>query len=68
MGGQIVPQFGSYNVSVDLKANASFQQRAGLFLSFLDSSKSMSGSTAQYKFRLQGDPAFGNPFQLTPIR
>lgn len=68
MGGQIVPQFGSYNVSVDLKANSSFQQRAGLFLSFLDSSKSMSGSTAQYKFRLQGDPAYGNPFQLTPMR
>lgn len=68
MQGRIIPQFGSYNVSVDLKANNSFQQRAGLFLSFLDSSKIMVGSTAQYKFRLQGDPSFGNPFQLTPIR
>ncbi|MGZ3724243.1 MAG: type II secretion system protein GspN [Pseudobdellovibrio sp.] len=64
--GQVIPQFGHYNVTVDLKANSSFQQRAQLFLSFLDASKSMSGSTAQYKFNLSGDPMA--PFQLTPIR
>lgn len=66
--GQIVPQLGVYNFTVDLKANSSFQQRGGLFLSFLDASKSMAGSTAQYKFRIQGDLAFGGPFQLTPMR
>ncbi len=65
--GQVVPQIGNYNVSVDLKANSSFQQRAQLFLSFLDASKTMVGSSAQYKFRVQGDP-MGSPFQLTPIR
>jgi type II secretion system protein N len=68
VAGQVFPQFGAYNVSVDLKANSSFQQRAGLFLSFLDSSKSISGSTANYKFRVQGDPAAGNPFNLSPMR
>lgn len=65
--GQVVPQVGAYNISVDLKANAAFQQRAQLFLSFLDSSRTMEGSTAHYKFRVQGDP-MGQPFNLTPMR
>lgn len=65
--GQVVPQVGAYNIAVDLKANAAFQQRAQLFLSFLDSSRTMEGSTAHYKFRVQGDP-MGQPFNLTPMR
>ena len=66
-GGRIIPQFGTYNISVDLKANTSFQQKAGLFLSFLESSKTSSGPTAQYKFRVQGD-MMGGAFNMTPIR
>ncbi len=65
--GQVVPQFGVYNVTVDLKANPSFQQRAQLFLSFLDASKTMVGVNAEYKFKVAGDP-MGQPFQLTPNR
>jgi type II secretion system protein N len=65
--GRIIPQFGSYNISVDLKANTAFQQKAGLFLSFLESSKTSSGATAQYKFRVQGD-MMGGAFNMTPIR
>lgn len=65
--GQVVPQVGVYNITVDLKANAAFQQRAQLFLSFLDSSRQMVGTTATYKFRVQGDP-MGQPFNLTPMR
>lgn len=66
-GGRIIPQFTTYNISVDLKANTSFQQKAGLFLSFLESSKTSSGPTAQYKFRVQGD-MMGGAFNMTPIR
>ena len=65
--GRIIPQFGTYNISVDLKANTSFQQKAGLFLSFLESSKTSSGATAQYKFRVQGD-MMGGAFNMTPFR
>lgn len=66
-GGKIIPQFTTYNISVDLKANTSFQQKAGLFLSFLESSKTSSGPTAQYKFKVQGD-MMGGAFNMTPIR
>ena len=65
--GRIIPQFGTYNISVDLKANTNFQQKAGLFLSFLESSKTSSGATTQYKFRVQGD-MMGGAFNMTPIR
>lgn len=67
INGQITPQFGSYNITVDLKANSDFQSRAQLFLSFLDASKTLQGSTAQYKFKLQGD-MMNNSFQLNPVR
>jgi type II secretion system protein N len=64
--GQVVPQIGNFDISLDLKANTSFQQRAGLFLSFLDAYKRMNGSTAQYRIKIQGSP-FGVP-QITPIQ
>lgn len=66
-GGRIIPQFGAYNFTIDLKTKPDFQQKAGLFLSFLESSKTMAGTTANYRFRLQGE-MLGGPFQMTPIR
>jgi hypothetical protein len=66
-GGRIFPQFGAYNFTIDLKTKPDFQQKAGLFLSFLETSKTMAGTTANYRFRLQGE-MLGGPFQMTPIR
>jgi type II secretion system protein N len=64
--GQVVPQMGNFDLSVHLKANNSFQQRAGLFLSFFDAYKRMSGTSAEYKIKIQGTP-YGVP-QITPIQ
>ena len=66
-GGRILTQFGAYNFTIDLKTKPDFQQKAALFLSFLETSKTMAGTTANYRFRLQGE-MLGGPFQMTPIR
>lgn len=65
--GQVVPQVGQYNISVDLKANAAFQQRAQLFLSFIENSRRMEGTDAHYKLRLQGD-AMTQQFNIAPMQ
>ena len=64
MGGQIVPQIGSYNLDVDLKTQKSFQDKAGLFLTFLQSHQKAPG---QYKFKV-ASPQWGVPPQITTLR
>lgn len=51
-GGQIIPQAGAYNFDIDLRAKKSLQDRAALFLSFIDSYKTNTSDGAQYKFRV----------------
>lgn len=67
MGGQIVPIIGAYNVSLDLKANSSFKERAKFFLSFLDGYKRDLPDGAQYKFRIQAQ-AMGMPPQFQQLQ
>lgn len=67
MGGQMVPLIGAYNVSLDLKANAAFKERAKFFLSFLDGYKHDLPDGAQYKFRIQAQ-AMGMPPQFMQLQ
>lgn len=52
MGGTPNPQVGAYNIEVDLRAKRSFQDRAALFLSFIDTYKTATSDGAQYKFKV----------------
>lgn len=63
-GGQILPQIGSYNLDVDLRAQKSFQDKANIFFSFLQSHQKGPG---QYKFKV-ASPQWGAPPQITTLR
>jgi type II secretion system protein N len=51
-GGSFGQQIGAYNFSIDLKAKKSFQDRAALFLTFIDGYKTPTVDGAQYKFKV----------------
>lgn len=51
-GGRFAPQVGAYSFDIDLTTKQSFQQKAGLFLSFIESYKSPTADGAKYKFKL----------------
>lgn len=65
--GQVVPILGGYDISLDLKATAGFQEKAKFFLSFLDGYKTQAGNITNYKFKIQASGA-GMPPQFTPLR
>ncbi len=68
LNGQVVPLFGAYSISLDLKANAAFKERAKFFLGFLDGYKSeLAGGSTAYKFKVQAAAAGMAP-QFTPLR
>lgn len=49
------PQAGAYNVELDLIVKKSFQEKAGLFLSFLDSYKRTAANGNQYRLRVSAN-------------
>lgn len=51
-GGGFGQQIGAYNLNIDLRAKKSFQDRAILFLGFLDGYKTPTADGGQYKFRV----------------
>lgn len=51
-GGAFGQQVGSYNFEIDLRAKKSFQDRASLFLGFIDGYKTATAEGGQYKFRV----------------
>jgi len=51
-GGFFSQQIGAYNFEIDLKARRSFQDRAALFLGFIDKYKTPTSEGAQYKFKI----------------
>lgn len=51
-GGSFGQQIGAYDFEIDLKAKRGFQDRAALFLSFIDSYKTPTKDGAQYKFKI----------------
>ncbi|MBC7419500.1 MAG: type II secretion system protein GspN [Bdellovibrio sp.] len=68
MNGQVIPIFGAYNISLDMKATRGFKERAKFFLGFLDGYKSeLPGGGATYKFKIQAAAAGMTP-QFTPLR
>ena len=67
LGGQIVPVIGAYNISLDMKANSAFKERAKFFLSFLDGYKKDLPDGTQYKFKIQATAA-GMPPQFTQLQ
>lgn len=59
-GSGVAPQTGAYSFDVDLTVQKSFQDRAHLFLSFVDNYKTETPNGAHYKFKVSA----GGP--LTP--
>lgn len=51
-GGRFAQQIGAYNFDIDLKTKRSFQDRAALFLTFIDGFKTPTADGAQYKFKV----------------
>ncbi|MNJ98550.1 hypothetical protein D3C87_163170 [compost metagenome] len=51
-GGRFGQQIGAYNFDIDLRTKRSFQDRAALFLSFIDGFKTPTADGAQYKFKV----------------
>lgn len=52
VNGRPVPQFGSYDLDINLVTNKTFQAKASLFLSLLDQYKSNTAGGTQYKFKV----------------
>jgi type II secretion system protein N len=64
-GGAIGQDIGAYSFDIDLRARKSFQDRAALFLTFIDGFKTPMSDGAQYKFRVSAvnpmmPPSIGN--------
>lgn len=51
-GNSFGHQIGAYNIEVDLKTKRSFQERAALFLTFIDGYKTPTSEGSQYKFKV----------------
>jgi type II secretion system protein N len=51
-GGRFAPQVGAYNFDIDLKTKRTFQDRAALFLTFIDGFKTPLADGSQYKFKV----------------
>lgn len=51
-GGQFSPQVGAYNFDIDLRTKRGFQERAALFLTFIDGFKTPTADGSQYKFKV----------------
>jgi type II secretion system protein N len=51
-GGRISQQLGAYTFDIDLKAKKAFQDRAVLFLSFIDQYKTPTADGGQYRFKV----------------
>jgi type II secretion system protein N len=52
--GRLTPAFGAYNFDIKLDLKTSFQERASLFLTFIDAYKSQQVSGARYSFKVSG--------------
>jgi len=66
-GGSVAPQFGAYELSLDLKLKKSFQDKAALFLLLIDNYKRPLADGFQYKVKLSGTQ-FGPPPRISPLQ
>ena len=53
-GGILTPQLGAYSFDIDLKVKRSFQDKAALFLSFIDTYKTQLPDGGQYRIKISG--------------
>lgn len=67
MGGRMYPVVGGYNLDIDLNVKKSFQDRATLFLTFIDGFKSPIAGGAKYSFKVSASNLMMPP-SLTPKR
>ena len=66
-GGQVQVNPGSFDLTVQIKTKPSYQAKAGLFLSFLDSyKKSESTQGNEYIFKVSGSNFYAPP-RMTPV-
>lgn len=65
---RLIPVFGSYALFLDLKATPDFQQRATLFLGFLDGYKVPGSSPANYKVKISAQNLMGEGLNIAPNR
>lgn len=66
-GGSFGQQIGAYDFTIDLKAKKAFQDRAALFLTFIDGYKTPTSDGAQYKFKVSANNAMMPP-SISPSR
>jgi type II secretion system protein N len=59
--GSFFPVMGSYSFEIDLSVRKSFQDKANLFLTFIDNFKTPLADGAQYKFKVSGADFQGPP-------
>jgi type II secretion system protein N len=64
-GGKLIPSSGSYAFDIDLVVKKSLEERAKLFLSFIDAYKSSDSQGSRYRFKVSASgpesvPNFGN--------
>lgn len=67
MGGRMFPVVGGYNLDIDLNVKKSFQDRATLFLTFIDGFKTQQADGAKYSFKVSASSLMMPP-SLTPKR
>lgn len=67
VNGRPIPQFGSYNLDINLVTNKTFQAKASLFLSLLDQYKSNTAEGTRYQFKVSA-PDLQNPPSITGSR
>lgn len=60
-GGRPIPQFGSYDLDINLVTNKNFQAKASLFLSLLDQYKSSTAEGTQYQFKVSAADLMSPP-------
>lgn len=66
-GRGLVPVLGSYDFDIDLTVQKSFQERAGLFLTFIDNHKSVTPEGARYRFKVAAQ-SLQYPPNVTTLR
>lgn len=61
MGGQMAPQIGSYNFTVDMSSTKAVEKEIGIAFLLFDSAKTATAAGSRYLFRAQGQGIGGVP-------
>ncbi|MGE3760452.1 MAG: type II secretion system protein GspN [Pseudobdellovibrionaceae bacterium] len=61
MGGQVIPQIGSYNFTVDMNSTKAIEKEIGIAFLLFDSAKTPTATGSHYLFRASGQGVGGVP-------